>query len=126
MFLRRKRQKGFMLLSLLMAIMIIGVLTNTYMTMEGPDGKTFVQSTQDRARHVVTIVNLRTAQTQFFMETEGRNLPPDQLRTRMDALSRQMGNGGRFFVDQNMNVQNTLLLETPLFQDKLKDIPRIR
>lgn len=127
MFLYRTRnRRGFTLLSLLMVLMIIGILTQTYMTMEGPEGQTYTQTMQGRARAAVTAANLRTAQTQFFMDTEGRRLPPDQLRQRLDVLSNRLGGDGRFFADQNMNLYTTVMMEPPLFRDQFHGVPHAR
>lgn len=121
----RRSRKGFTFLSLLMSLAIIAILSQSYMSTTMPDGQTFSQYTQSRAQRAVTAANLRTAETQFFMTTQGRQLPPDQLRQTMDDLSRRMGNGGRFFVVNRQQIMVTTMLDTPLFSESFSQ-PLIR
>lgn len=129
MFLRRHQpsRRGFALLSVLMALAIISVLAQNYLSVEGPEGKTFAEYQQDRATVAVTAANLRTAQTQFFMDTDGRRLPPEQLRAVLDNLSQRMGGEGRYFMDQNMVLNITTMVETRQFREQLPgNLPRFR
>lgn len=121
----RKRQRGFSILCLLMSLVILGVLTEQYMGVTTPGGKPWAMVQQDRTREIVTMVNTRTAQTEYFMRTEGRRPDPPTLRRHMQDLSTRMGGGGRFFVDHRENLQNTLTLETPSFSSQFQ-APRLR
>lgn len=126
LYRRRSRKKGFTLLSILMALAIIGILSGSYLSTEGPDGKPFSVTVQERARNVVTVANLRTAQTEYFMKTEGRRPNPDDLRKLMAEFSTRFGQGGRYFVTPNNDILVTTNLDTPMFRDRFGDLPKIR
>lgn len=126
MLSRRRRERGFTILCVLMALVIIGILTQNYLGPTAPGGKSFAQIQQDRARAAVTAINLRNAQTDFFMKTEGRQLPPEELRRAMDDLSVRMGGGGRYFVDGSQNVQITTALQMPTFRERMGNLPTVR
>jgi hypothetical protein len=123
--IQRRSRRGFALLSVIMALAIIGVLTTNYMSADVPGGKPWAIVQQDRARAAVTAINTRTMQTQYFMATEGRRPPIDQLRVLLDGYSQSAGGGGRFFLDQNENLQNTSLLQTKSFREQ-SNLPRFR
>jgi len=123
--IRRRGRRGFALLSMLMALAIIGVLTTNYMSADVPGGKPWAIVQQDRARAAVTAINTRTIQTQYFMATEGRRPPIDQLRTLLAGYSQSAGGGGRFFVDNTETLQNTTLLQTKQFREQT-NLPRFR
>ncbi|MBI1292988.1 hypothetical protein GC173_17390 [bacterium] len=123
--IRRHSRRGFAFLSVLMALAIVAVLTTNYMSADVPGGKPWAIVQQDRARAAVTAINTRTMQTQYFMATEGRRPPIDQLRRLMDGYSQSAGGGGRFFLDQNENVQNTTLLQTKTFHEQ-SNLPSFR
>jgi type II secretory pathway pseudopilin PulG len=122
----RRRRRGFTILSVLMALAIIGVLTQNYMGTDTPTGVPYAVYTTNRARAVVMASNLRTAQTQLFMATEGRMPPPDRLRVLLDDLSNRMGGGGRFFVDKDMNLFLTTTDTTVRFAEQYTALPRQR
>ena len=123
---RRRGQRGFTIICILMALVIVGILTQNYLGPTVPGGKSFAQTTQERAHAAVNAINLRNAQTDFFMKTEGRQLPPEELRKTMDDLSIRMGGGGRYFVDGSQNVQVTTILTSPKFRDRMGNLPAIR
>lgn len=107
-----------------MALLIVGILTQNYLSTDVPGGKPFAVTVKDRARAAVASMNLRSAQTQWMINTEGRRYPINQLRTELDKLQ-NYGSGGRFFEDANGQLQNTLMLETPLFREKYQ-LVRVR
>lgn len=123
---RRRGQRGFTILCILMALVIVGILTQNYLGPSVPGGKSFAQIQQDRAHAAVNAINLRNAQTDFFMKSEGRQMAPDELRRAMDDLSIRMGGGGRYFVDASQNVQVTTMLQTPKFRERMGNLPTIR
>lgn len=121
MLTRRHRQRGFAFLSVLMALIIVAVLMGNYFSVDAPTGKMWVVSQTDRARDVVATVNFRTAETQYFMMTEGRQLPLPELRVTLDRIA-NLGSGGRFFVE-GQQLRNTRTLQTPLFRDQFNQKP---
>ena len=126
MMRQRHSRGGFALLSVLMALAIVGILTGNFMGTDTPTGQPYAVYQQQRARAAVTMANTRTAQTQFFMATEGRRLQTEQLRQVLDGISTSMGQGGRFFTDPN---QSTIFLtttdSTTKFHESLQ-FPRVR
>ena len=78
----------------------------------------------NQTRAVVAQVNFRTAQTEFFMHTEGRQLPIAELRVELDKLAKFSQNG-RFFVNQRQELEVTSGMETRKFSERFQ-FPRIR
>jgi type II secretory pathway pseudopilin PulG len=123
--IRNNRRRGFSILCMLMALAIIGVLTSSYMGTDVPGGKPWAVTQQDRARSAVTAINTRTAQTQYFMATEGRRPDIERLRIMMNNMSQTSGMGGRYFIDHREELRNTLQLQTPTFRETV-NLPRTR
>lgn len=122
----RRRRSGFSILSIIMVLAIIGILSQNYFSTDTPTGEEWTTYQQSRVRSAVTMANLRTAQSQYFMRTEGRQVPIDQLRPIMDDLSRSMGAGGRFFVvGQGQELMITTAVETRRFSEMM-NLPRTR
>ncbi len=117
MLINRTRHKGYSIISLLMVVVIIGILTSQYFSVEPTTGRTYQQSYTDRARTAVSIANLRQAETMLMMRTEGRRLPPEQLRTILQELPRG-ADAGRYFLDPNGQLQSTTQIEIPRFRDR--------
>jgi hypothetical protein len=113
-----RNRRGFALLSMLLAVAIIGILTTNYFSADVPGGKPWAIVQQDRARSAVTAVNTRTANVEYMMATEGRRPDPQALRAMMDTMSQRMGGGGRFFVDHREQVNITTMMQTPRFREK--------
>ncbi|MCC6546819.1 hypothetical protein IT570_06580 [Candidatus Sumerlaeota bacterium] len=124
MMILRQHRKGYAILSMLIVLVIIGVLTQGYFSVDAPGGKMWVVSQQDRARSAVAQVNFRTAQTEYFMRTEGRQLPINELRSEMERLA-NFSKDGRFFVDQRGTLSLTSAMETRKFADRMQ-LPRSR
>jgi len=125
MWTRRGQNRGFTILSILLVLMIIGILGSTYMTTKGPSGQPMMIESQQRARSAVASMNLRTANTQYFLTTEGRNLPIDRQRLLLDDLSRRMGQGNRYFVNERGEVDSTVNVETPTFRSRYQ-VPKFQ
>lgn len=124
MMIRRPQRRGYAILSVLIVLVIIAVLTQGYFTVDAPGGKMWTVSQQERTRAVVAQVNFRTAQTEFFMHTEGRQLPIAELRMELDKLAKFSQNG-RFFVNQRQELEVTSGMETRKFSEKFR-FPRVR
>lgn len=122
--LHPRANRGFALLAVIIALLIVGVLTQQYMAPDSPGGTTWSIQQRDRARSAVATANIRQAETQWIMRTEGRRPPVQQLRRELNDLA-QYGSGGRFFLDHNDNLRVTNQLDTPRFADRF-DLPRYR
>ena len=122
--IRDTRRRGYAILSMLIALVIIGVLTQSFFSVDVPGGKMWVVSQQDRTRAAVAQVNFRSAETEFFMHTEGRQLPIDELRRELQSLSRY-SKDGRFFVDHQGQLRLTTMMDTKPFAQKF-NFPRVR
>ncbi len=113
-----RARRGFFLLSMLMALAIIGILTTSYMTAPTPGGKPWAVTQTDRARAAVAAINFRTAQASWLSKTGGAPIRDvNRLRRELDSLA-HMGGGGRFFVDGNQQLHVTTQLDTPLFRER--------
>ncbi|CAN5215266.1 hypothetical protein BH09SUM1_BH09SUM1_08390 [soil metagenome] len=123
--IQRRHNRGYTIICLLIVLVIIGILSGGFMGADTPGGKPFVLSTRDRARAAVTAMNTKTAQTQYFMTTEGQRPPLPKLQEIMAGYSQSMGGGGKFFLDQNETMQVTTALPDTRFGDKFPG-PRIR
>lgn len=121
----QRRNRGFTILSLLIGIAIIGILTQNYFSADPVTGQPWAVSQTNRVREVAAAANFRTAQTNYFMQTEGRRPSLDRLRTILDGMA-HMANGGRFFVDANDNLRVTNQLDTRKFSDYYKELPAMR
>lgn len=122
---RSRASRGFAILCVLMAVAIVGILSGEYMSADVPGGKPWAVQQQDRARSAVAAINLRTAQTNYFMKTEGRRPPIDELRRMMDEMSRSHNSAARYFVDHREQLRSTISIQTPKFSEKYQ-LPRIR
>lgn len=91
------------------------------MSTETPTGEPWAGYQQSRVRGVVQAANLRTAQSQFFMRTEGRPISVEQARPILAELSTSMGSGGRFFLtgSNHQDLQLTTAIETVPFGDMM-------
>lgn len=121
----RRQNRGFSILCLIIGIAIMGILMQNYFSADPTTGEPWAVSQTNRVRQVAAAANFRTAQTNYFMQTDGRRPEIQRLRTILDGMA-PMANGGRFFVDANDNLRVTNQLETRKFSDYFKDLPAAR
>ncbi len=121
---KKPSRRAFTLLSLLMALVIVGILGQTYMGTVAPTGQNASFSPTNRARAAVAAINFRTAQTQWISRTGGNRLQIEQQRQELDKLA-VMGSGGRFFIDPSQNLNVTTQIQTMKFSDQI-DLPETR
>ncbi len=123
--LTKRANRGFAVLSVIIALAIIFILTQQAMSPDSPEATVWESTYQERVTSAVAQANIRQAETQFYMLTEGRRPQnPEELRQVMDRLG-QYGSGGRFFLDHNDELRVTNQLETPRFADRFNQ-PRFR
>jgi hypothetical protein len=126
MISRRRQQRGYAILIVLMALVIVFILTGSYFSTDTPDGKPWVMTVTDRARGAAASMNYNTARTQWFSTTGGQRLDPQRLRAELDRMSASFGSGGRFFVMNNQqDLRLTTMIETPKFSEQFP-LPRER
>ncbi|MCB2153314.1 hypothetical protein KQI84_00380 [bacterium] len=123
MFLRRKTPRGFVLLSMLMALAIVGILSGMYMG-GGPGGapgaKPWPVQRIDRAKSAVCAANRRTAMSRV-VEAQ---INSGTTRLSVPEMQRVMGSipacpgGGRYYTIGG-DVFCTLHSDTPKFGELL-------
>lgn len=123
--LNRRQRKAFSILSLVIAVAIVGILAQNYYSTDTPTGEPWAVYTTNRTRQVAALANFRLAQTQYLMQTEGRRPEINQLRAMLDSMS-NMASGGRFFVDPSDQLRVTNQLETRKFSELYNSLPSTR
>lgn len=117
--IRQRHRRGYAILSMLICLVIIFVLTQSYFSVDTPGGTMWVVSQQDRARAAVAAINFRSAEAEYIMRSDGRQLPIAQQRQEMENLARY-SKDGRFFVDDRQQLRLTTMIETRRFSDVYK------
>ncbi len=125
MLSRRRQQGGFTIIGVLIALAIVGILSQQYLSTDTPEGKMWVQSRMDKARSAVTLANTRQVQTQYAMWRMDGRLSTKDIAERFDSMSSSYGSGGRFFVGRNEQVYITTQMETERFSERY-ELPNVR
>lgn len=119
----RRRQQGVAVLSVVLALAIIGILSHMYLAPApggGPGAKPFVFTIPDRARSAVCDQNRRTAQTNLMMDqidAGTTRLSAEQLQDSARSFPRCPGDGRYYFANEEINcTQHTI---TPKYRERL-------
>lgn len=120
----RRHRSGYALLSVLMVIVIIGILTTSYMGPTVPGGKPFSMVATDRARGAVTIANMRTAEIALVQREMDGHMNAQQRREFLSTIPAP-ADGGRYFIGPDQRMMVTTMIQMPLWSDRLK-VPRVR
>ncbi|MDX2176372.1 MAG: hypothetical protein SF028_07860 [Candidatus Sumerlaeia bacterium] len=118
-------RRGFTILSVLMAVMIVMILSKEYFEPQPETGKSFQETAVDRARSAVATLNLRQAEMAYMAATlEGGRIAPERLRVVLDGLPRS-GDGGRYWVDEAGRLTTTTAVGYTSFAERL-GVPQAR
>jgi hypothetical protein len=119
-----RNRSGYALLSVLMVIVIIGILTTSYMGPSVPGGKPFSMVATDRARRAVTVANMRTAEIALVQREIDGHMNAQQRREFLHTIQ-PPADGGRYFIGPDQRMMVTTMIPMPLWSDKLH-VPRVR
>ncbi len=125
MIRRPKSQRGIALLSMILALAIVGILTGLYMgpagTPAAPGAKPWPQVQTDRARSSVCVANRNTAKTQLIMD-QIDNYHASKTPQGMIATAKKLPScpgEGKFYIAGNEEILCTQHIETPKFHEML-------
>jgi len=107
-----------------MVIVIIGILTTSYMGPSAPGAKPFSMVATDRARGAVTIANMRTAEIALVQREMDGPMNAQQRREFLQTIPAP-ADGGRYFIGPDSRIMVTTMIQMPLWSDRLK-VPRVR
>ncbi len=119
-----RRRSGFTILCVLMSVVIIMILTSSYMAPTVPGGKAFVYTVIDRAKGAATVANLRSAQTALQMQQMEGRMDSRQVKAFL-ASQPPPADGGRYFITPDGELMVTTMIQMPLWADRYK-LPRVR
>ncbi len=119
-----RRRSGFTILCVLMSVVIIMILTSSYMAPTAPGGKAFAYTVIDRAKGAATAANLRSAQTALQMQQMDGRMDARQVKAFLATLA-PPADGGRYFITPDGDLMVTTMIQMPLWADRFK-LPRGR